>query len=124
MMQISAVFEDQFGCLPEKSSFTPGRANLIGEHGIRDYIHLDDIALAHINAMQAMDQGLTHTEVNIGTGAGYSVLEILRMVEKVTGLAVPYDSVPRRDGDLTRLYADAANAKKILGFVPKHSDLS
>ena len=90
---------------------------------IRDYIHVNDIALAHIDAMRAFDEGLTQTEVNIGTGAGYSVLEILNMIEQVTGLPVPYDAGPRRAGDLTQLYADAANAKTLLGFIPQHSDL-
>lgn len=90
---------------------------------VRDYIHVNDIALAHLDAMRSMDEGLTHAEVNIGTGSGYSVLEILKMIEQVTGFAVPYDVAPRRAGDLTQLYADAANAKKILGFMPEHSDL-
>lgn len=90
---------------------------------IRDYIHVNDIALAHIDAIRAIDEGLTHAEVNIGTGAGFSVLEILKMIEQVTGLPVPYDVGPRREGDLTQLYADAANAKKVIGFVPQHSDL-
>ena len=90
---------------------------------IRDYIHVNDIAQAHIDAIQAIDGGLTHAEVNIGTGEGYSVLQILKMIEQVTGLPVPYDAGPRREGDLTKLYADAANAKKVLGFIPQHSDL-
>lgn len=90
---------------------------------IRDYIHVSDIAQAHIDAIKAFDEGLTNAEVNIGTGAGYSVLDILKMIKRVTGLSVPFDVGPRREGDLTRLYADAANAKQILGFVPTHSDL-
>lgn len=90
---------------------------------IRDYIHVNDIALAHLKAVQAIDEGLTHAEVNIGTGSGYSVLEILEMIEAVTGLPVPYTVGPRREGDLTQLYADSAKAKEILGFAPKHSDL-
>lgn len=90
---------------------------------IRDYIHVNDIALAHINAIRAIDEGLTHAEINIGTGSGYSVLEILKMIETVTGLTVPYEIAPRRKGDLTKLYADAANAKELLGFVPEYSYL-
>ena len=91
---------------------------------IRDYIHVTDIALAHIDAIRTLDEGATtHAEVNIGTGEGYSVLEILTMIQKVTGLPVPYDISPRREGDLTQLYADATNAKKVLGFSPQHSDL-
>lgn len=90
---------------------------------IRDYIHVSDIALAHIAAERAFDQGLTEAEVNIGTGHGVSNLEILKTIERVTGLEVAYDAAPRRAGDVTKLYADAANAKHILGFEPEHSEL-
>jgi len=90
---------------------------------VRDYIHVNDIAAAHLDAMTAFDKGLTSTEVNIGTGVGVSVLEIIRMIEKVTGLPVPYEAGPRRDGDLTQLYADASKAKAVLGFEPQYSNL-
>lgn len=90
---------------------------------IRDYIHVTDIALAHIDAIRAFDRGLKAAEVNIGTGQGVSNLEILQAIERVTGLSLPYEAAPRRDGDLTRLFADASKAKTVLGFEPKHSDL-
>ena len=90
---------------------------------IRDYIHVSDIAAAHICGLKAFANGLTNTEVNIGTGKGVSNLEILNMVEKVTGRSVPYDDAPRRDGDLTRLYADPARAREILGFTATYSEL-
>lgn len=90
---------------------------------IRDYIHVNDIALAHILGLQKFDTGLTNLEVNIGTGDGYSNLEVLKMVEKVTGLPLPYDATRRRPGDVTRLFADASRAKEALGFEPKYSDL-
>jgi len=91
---------------------------------IRDYIHVNDIAAAHICGFKAFDRGLESAEVNIGTGKGVSNLEILKMIEAVTGLPVEYDAAPRRDGDLTRLYADPGRAKDILEFTPQHSDLS
>ena len=91
---------------------------------VRDYIHVNDIALAHIKAIEAFGNGLTKAEVNIGTGQGVSNLQILETIEKVTGMAVPYDAAPRRDGDLTRLYADASHAKHVLGFEPEYSDLT
>ncbi len=90
---------------------------------IRDYIHVSDIAEAHICGLIAFADGLTNAEVNIGTGKGVSNLEILNMVEKVTGRSVPYDDAPRRDGDLTRLYADPARAREILGFTATYSEL-
>jgi len=90
---------------------------------VRDYIHVNDIAAAHLDAMTAFDTGLAAAEVNIGTGVGVSVLEIIKMIESVTGLAVPYTEGPRRDGDLTQLYAEPSKAKVLLGFEPKYSDL-
>lgn len=90
---------------------------------IRDYIHVTDIALAHIDSIRAFDDGLKDAEVNIGTGQGVSNLEILETIKRITGLPLPYDPAPRRDGDLTRLYADAAKAKEVLGFEPQHSNL-
>lgn len=90
---------------------------------IRDYIHVSDIARAHLAALAKFDEGLTQAEVNIGTGNGVTNLQILKTIERVTGLPVPYDSAPRREGDLTRLYADAAKAKSALGFEPEHSDI-
>lgn len=90
---------------------------------IRDYIHVNDIASAHICALEKFDAGLTHAEINIGTGKGVTNLEILDTIERVTGMKVPYENGPRRDGDLTKLYANGAKAKEVLGFVPSHSDL-
>ena len=78
---------------------------------VRDYIHVNDIAEAHIQAVKAMDEGLTHAELNLGTGEGYSVLQIINAIEQVTGLPVPYEASPRREGDLTQLYANAERAR-------------
>jgi len=88
-----------------------------------DYIHVSDIAAAHMYGFKAFEGGLTATEVNIGTGIGVSNLEILKMIEQVTGRTVAYDNAPRRAGDLTRLYADPKRAKEVLGFTARHSDL-
>ena len=90
---------------------------------VRDYIHVNDIARAHLMAMEKFSGGLANAQINIGTGKGYSNLEILEMIEAVTGLKVPYTKGPRRDGDLTELYADCGQAKAVLGFTPTHSDL-
>ena len=90
---------------------------------VRDYIHVSDIALAHIKAEQAFDKGLTSAEVNIGTGIGISNLEILQTIERVTGMSVAYDEAPRRDGDLTQLYADGTKGKDVLGFIPQQSTI-
>lgn len=90
---------------------------------IRDYIHVSDIAAAHLGGFAAFDNGLESAALNIGTGNGHSNLEILNMIETVTGRKVPYDPAPRREGDLTRLYADPQKAKEVIGFEAQHSDL-
>jgi len=90
---------------------------------IRDYIHVNDIARGHILAMEKMAGGLTQAELNIGTGQGMSNREILETIHRVTGLDVPHSEGPRRDGDLTRLYADSRRAKEVIGFKPVESDL-
>lgn len=90
---------------------------------IRDYIHVSDLARAHVMALEKMDGGLSRAEVNIGTGNGISNLDILETIGRVTGHAVPYDKGPRRVGDLSRLYADKGHAKAVLGFEPVHSDI-
>lgn len=91
---------------------------------IRDYIHVSDIAAAHIKSIAAFDQGLEKAELNIGTGKGVSNLDILKSIENITGKPLPYEAAPRRAGDLSQLYADPQKAKDILGFEPQHSDLN
>jgi len=91
---------------------------------IRDYIHVSDIAQAHLCGFKAFENGLMSTEVNIGTGVGVSNLEILKMIENVTGYKVSYEAAPRREGDLKMLYADPTRAIEVLGFKAKHSDLN
>ena len=90
---------------------------------IRDYIHVNDIAEAHIQAVRVLDEGVTQAEVNLGTGEGYSVLQIIKAIEAITGMAVPYETAPRREGDLTQLYANAERARSLLDFTPQHSSL-
>jgi UDP-glucose-4-epimerase GalE len=90
---------------------------------VRDYIHVSDIARAHVLALEKMASGLNRAEVNIGTGNGISNLEILETIGRITGQAVPYENGPRRTGDLSRLYADKGYAKAVLGFEPIHSDI-
>lgn len=90
---------------------------------IRDYIHVSDIARAHINAMDYLAKGGKTTAINLGTGQGTSVKELLSAAEKVTGKKVPSEISPRRAGDPPMLVADAFLAKEILNWQPKESDL-
>ncbi|WP_427454758.1 UDP-glucose 4-epimerase GalE [Litorimonas sp. WD9-15] len=90
---------------------------------VRDYIHVNDIARAHICALEKFEAGLSKAEINIGTGDGVSNLDVLKTIGEVTGHVVPYVEGARRDGDLSKLYADKGQAKAVLGFEPIHSSL-
>ena len=84
--------------------------------GVRDYIHVVDLARGHV---AACDYLMRHTgcEVfNLGTGVGYSVLELVKTFEQVNGVAIPYEIVPRRSGDIAVCYADASKAKECLNW--------
>lgn len=91
---------------------------------IRDYLHVMDLAEAHVRALGCLEKqrGRTFYDVfNIGTGRGHSVLEILRTFEKVTGVKVPHRIASRRPGDVAKIYAAAGKAKKTLGWSAKRS---
>lgn len=84
--------------------------------GVRDYIHVVDLALAHLKALErtAKVQGIDY--FNVGTGNGYSVLEIVAAFEKASGLPVKYVIAPRRPGDIAECYANPAKAQEVLGW--------
>ncbi|HWB54454.1 MAG TPA: UDP-glucose 4-epimerase GalE, partial [Tepidisphaeraceae bacterium] len=88
---------------------------------IRDYIHVDDLADAHILAMEKLTPG-QQMFLNLGTGRGFSVKEIIATAEKVTGKKVPLVKGPRRPGDAIALYADPSKAKQTLGWEAKYKD--
>lgn len=90
---------------------------------VRDYIHVDDLATAHWLAFEKLSGGIGSLAVNLGTGQGHSVREIVEMIERVTGLTVPVSRGPRRPGDPPVLVASTDLAAKSLGFAPVHSDL-
>ena len=84
--------------------------------GVRDYIHVVDLAKGHVKAIEysAVHKG---TEVfNLGTGVGYSVLDIVKAFEKANSIKIPYVIKPRRAGDIAECFADATNAKNVLGW--------
>ena len=86
--------------------------------GVRDYIHVVDLALGHIAALEKCTESGVHI-YNLGTGRGYSVLEMIRAFEKACGKQLPYAVVPRRDGDIGACYACPDKAKAELGWEAK-----
>ncbi|MEI6760573.1 MAG: UDP-glucose 4-epimerase GalE [Betaproteobacteria bacterium] len=89
--------------------------------GVRDYIHVQDLAQAHVAAVQTLLQGADSFTVNVGTGQGHSVLEVVRAFEQASGKPVPYQFAPRRAGDVAQCYADATLAQELLGWRAKHT---
>ena len=85
---------------------------------IRDYVHVTDLADAHIRALEYLRKGNPSDFLNLGTGHGYSVLEVIEAARKVTGRPIQARIEPRRPGDPARLVADAARAKRVLGWSP------
>ena len=85
---------------------------------IRDYVHVQDLAEAHVRALDYLLAGGASVALNLGTGAGHSVREVIRAAERVTGRTVPCREAPRRPGDPPALVADASRAKVVLGWRP------
>ena len=88
--------------------------------GVRDYIHVTDLAEGHVAALRRLLEQPGSFTVNLGTGRGYSVLELVRAYEAASGRPIPYDIAPRRPGDIDACYADPALAQELLGWTAKH----
>jgi UDP-glucose 4-epimerase len=85
--------------------------------GIRDYIHVVDLALGHLKALEKLESNPGVITCNLGTGRGYSVLDVIKAFEKASGVEIKYRLVDRRPGDIAQCYADPTNAKETLGWV-------
>lgn len=92
--------------------------------GVRDYIHVTDLAAAHLLALDALRDGAPSTSYNCGYGKGLSVREIVAAVEKIVGRPLPVREAARRPGDPPTLIADSSRIKKDLGWQPKHDDIA
>jgi UDP-arabinose 4-epimerase len=90
---------------------------------VRDYIHVGDLAAGHVQALACIAGSDQAAAVNLGTGRGFSVLEVLSSIERVTGRAVPVAIEPRRPGDPPAIVADPALARRLLGFAPGLSQI-
>ncbi len=91
---------------------------------IRDYVHVADLAEAHALALEKLECGGGTAQLNLGTGAGYSIQQVIQAARATTGRQIPVQYGPRRPGDPPRLVADASQAKLQLGWRPEHSQLS
>ncbi len=87
--------------------------------GVRDYIHVVDLAQGHVNALDRLKEFSEVMTINLGTGKGYSVLEMVKAFEKASGKKVPYKIAPRRAGDIATCFADPSYAKEVLGWEAK-----
>ena len=90
--------------------------------GIRDYVHVSDLARAHLAAIELISNNQSAT-INLGSEKQYSVMDVIRMTEKITEKEIPYEVVERREGDPDKIYASSENAKNILKWSVKESEL-
>jgi UDP-glucose 4-epimerase len=90
---------------------------------IRDYIHVNDLSTGHLQALEYIAKTGNSLVVNLATGIGNSVLEVYHKAKEITGIDIPMEIGPRREGDPAALYATGTHAKELLGFEPKYSDL-
>lgn len=90
---------------------------------LRDYIHVSDLASAHVAALDYLARGGESMAFNLGTGKAVSVKEIVDAVARATGRPVPHDTGPRRAGDPPALYAEAERARQVLGWTPRYTDI-
>jgi UDP-glucose 4-epimerase len=117
---IPVILQAILGLKPQLTVFGTDYPTADGTN-VRDYIHVDDLADAHILAMQKLREG-NPIYCNLGTGNGFSVKQIIAAAEKVTGKKVPVVFGPRRAGDAVALYADPSRAKQVLGWEAKYKD--
>lgn len=90
---------------------------------LRDYIHVTDLADAHVRALESLEQGGPSARYNVGTGTPHSVKQVIQAVRRVSGLDVPYTVGPRRAGDPSSLYAANDAIRSALGWTPRYADL-
>jgi UDP-glucose-4-epimerase GalE len=90
---------------------------------IRDYVHVSDLADAHVLALELLDREPGGHRLNLGTGRGFSVREVVDAARRVTGKGIPVKALPIREGDPPSLVADPASARQILGFVPRFTTI-
>lgn len=119
---LPVIMEVATGVRPELSIFGNDYPTPDGTC-IRDYIHVTDLASAHVLAIEHLASGKESQKLNLATGSGHSVLEMLQATERIIGRTLPHRFAPRRSGDPAILIANADKATAVLGWHPQHSDL-
>ena len=119
---IPLAIETALGARPELQVMGTDYATPDGT-AIRDYIHVTDLADAHVRALRNLESGGASGAINLGTGTGYSVRDVVAMVERVTGSKVKTRNAPRRAGDPPSLVAAPGRAREVLGWQPQWSGL-
>lgn len=119
---IPLVIESALGLRPSVKIFGTDYPTPDGT-AVRDYIHVADLASAHLSALKLLLEGQESLAVNLGTGKGHSVREVIAAVKKVSGKPVPCTETDRRPGDPPNLVADPSRAKALLGWTPRYSEL-
>jgi UDP-glucose 4-epimerase len=119
---VKVAAEAAVGARPEVAIFGTDYDTPDGT-GVRDYIHVDDLATAHLDALAYLRRGGDSTVLNVGYGHGYSVREVLDAVERAHGARLPVVEKPRRAGDPATLVADAGRIREVLGWMPVRDDL-
>lgn len=119
---IPLIIQAALGQRPDIQVFGVDYATKDGT-AVRDYVHVTDLGEAHRLGLEHLRNGGDPIALNLGTGRGYTVREVIHMVERVSGRPVPVIEAPRRAGDSERLVADAARAQALLNWTPRHSSL-
>ena len=91
--------------------------------GVRDYIHVSDLAAVHITSLDYLSQNNKDLLINLGTGEGYSVLDVINIAKKISNNNIDYNFVERREGDPDTVIAGSEKAKKLINWSPIYSDL-
>lgn len=119
---IPLIIQAALGQRPEIQVFGVDYATKDGT-AVRDYVHVTDLGEAHRLGLEHLRNGGEPIALNLGTGRGYTVREVIHMVERVSGRPVPVIEAPRRAGDSERLVADASRAQALLNWTPRRSSL-
>jgi UDP-glucose-4-epimerase GalE len=119
---IPRVLQAAMGLLPEIVIYGQSHPTRDGT-AVRDYVHVEDVVQAHLQALDYLAAGGSSTQVNLGTGTGHSVREIVVAAERIAGRSIPRRFAPPRPGDPPELVADVRKASQLLGWRPTRSDL-